>query len=128
MKQSTNYISAVKVLLGFSFFGIQVLIFLVFLPFILLIYIKQKKKREKVVQTCVRFGFKNFLFFLDLICYLKINFKQVKENELSKIIICNHISLLDTVIILAYIKDCYVIVNPKFTKNILLKYIIKIYY
>ncbi len=125
MKSYSYYIAAIKVLLGFSFFGLQVAIFYLFITFILIIYLGKKNKHEKIKQGIIRFGFKSFLIFLKIIGYLKIDFKNVKEKDLSNIIVCNHISLLDTVIILANIKNCYVIVNPKFTKNIFLRLVIK---
>lgn len=121
----SNLKSNLKVFSGFIFFGILVFIFIFTLPIFHLIYFKNKENLINIVQDFIRMGFKLFLKFLHIINFININLEELKNNHLNKIIIANHISLLDTVIILSFVKNCYVIVNPKFSKNLLLSKIIQ---
>lgn len=124
MNYLINLKSYLKVYLGFLFFGLITIIFTIYLPLIFLICLNNKKKFNQSVQNIISFGFKIFLNFLKFIHYINIDYKEIESTSLSKIIIANHISLLDTVIILSIIKNCNVIVNPKFTRNIFLAKII----
>ncbi len=119
-----NFKSYLKVYLGYLFFALISIIFTIILPIVFLFHSKNKNKFNFLVQDIIRHGFKVFLYFLKIINYINIDYKEIKKESLSKIVIANHISLLDTVIILSIIKNCNVIVSPKFTKNIFLSKIV----
>ncbi len=105
--------------LGFMLFGIGgILLCLTIFPMIIL-FTPDKARRSNRVRAVIRSTFRFYLSFLELLGLMKIKTAGLEqlENMKGKLIICNHPSLLDVVIIMAHIKNVQCIVNSKLWSN-----------
>lgn len=100
----------------FGFFGIVMCIFI--FPFIHL-FQKDAFKRQVCIRhtiSCAFFLYLKILEFLGL-CMLKTNELEKIKQLRGHIIICNHPTLLDVVIIMAYLKGIQCVVKNELWKN-----------
>lgn len=96
--------------LGFSIFGLGGLIFLVTVfPFV---------RNTKTARKLIRLAFK---FFIELISYMGIISYELhngeKLNRNGLLILANHPSLIDTVLLMAFVKDADCIVKSSLQQN-----------
>ncbi len=105
--------------LGFILFGNGcLLICLIFLPLIIL-FSKDKHQRSDRVRTVIRYTFRWYLSVLEFLGILNIETEGLDslQDMKGKLVICNHPSLLDVVIIMSRLKNIQCLVNNKLWKN-----------
>ncbi len=111
----------------FATFGIGGLILsYIVLPTIEL-FTSDKKRKHLRAQHAICIMFKAFVILLQVLCVMKIEFKNFAELKKSKgcLIISNHPTLLDYVIIVSQLKYCQVIVKESLLNNIFMQRIIR---
>ncbi len=105
--------------LGFLLFGSGgIILCLTIFPLIVL-FNKDKYKRSERVRSTISFIFNLYLSIFEFLCILKIETKGLErlKNMKGKLLICNHPSLLDVVIITSRIKNAQCLVNSKLWSN-----------
>lgn len=105
--------------LGFLLFGCGgLLLCLTIFPLIIL-FTQDKDLRSDRVRKVINFVFKFYLSVLEFLGVMKVETQGLErlENMNSKLIICNHPSLLDVVIIMSRIKNVQCVVNSKLWSN-----------
>ncbi len=108
----------------FAIFGIGALgLFFVVFPFINLL----TKRKNNYIRKAIHLSWRLFVFCmsaLDLISIKIINFEELK-NSRGKIIVANHPSLIDIVILISLIPQADCIVKSSLANNFFMKGIIK---
>lgn len=104
-----------------SFIGLGSLSLTLFLFPIFKIFIHPKNKFRFVAQHFISKSFRIILFLLKITFISKLITDSKKElfNLHSKIVVANHPSILDTVILLALIPNATIIASAKYSKGIL---------
>lgn len=105
--------------LGFLLFGCGgVLLCLTIFPIIIL-FTQNKARRSNRVRAVICSAFRFYLSTLEFFGLMNIKTAGLEhlENLKGKLIICNHPSLLDVVIIMSHIKNVQCIVNSKLWSN-----------
>jgi 1-acyl-sn-glycerol-3-phosphate acyltransferase len=109
---------------GFSFliFGVCGLIACLFLYSMIFIFNKNHKNRQHIARTANSYMFRWFLNIVTFLGVFKIDAKALKLLEKLKgsIIICNHPTLIDVVIIMAHLKGVQCVVKKGLWNNIIL--------
>lgn len=114
----------------FSIFGIGALIiFTVIFPIIALL-VRNHERKERLFRITIHLSWKFFVFlmsFLGLI-FVKTNYSQDIKKVRGKIIVANHPTLIDIVILISQIPHADVIVKNSLKDNFFMKGIVnKIY-
>lgn len=108
-----------SIALGFFLFGSGgILLCATVFPWIML-FTRDKKRRTDHIRSIIHYTFK---LYLSLLQFLRVlNIKTYELNNLQDVrgnlIICNHPSLLDVVIIMAHLKNVQCVVNNKLWTN-----------
>ncbi len=113
--------------LGFSLFGFGgVFMCLTIFPVIIFLS-KDKVQRSRRVRSVIRYTFKIFLFILEFLGILKIRTKGLEtlQQMQGKLVICNHPSLLDVVIIMSRLKNIQCVVNNKLWRNLVVGVVVR---
>lgn len=101
---------------------------LIVFPLLRLI-IKDEKKYKRAARFATCYSFKFFRFCLSLlnVSFLKVSDKKRMENLKSKIVVANHPSILDVVMLVSEMKNADCIVRGNLTKSIFAPIIKQIY-
>ncbi len=105
--------------LGFSLFGGgSIVMGLTLFPLIIL-FTKDKRRRSDRVRSAISYAFRLYLSVIELLGVVKIKTKGFEhlQGMQSKLVICNHPSLLDVVIIMSRLKNIQCVVNNKLWRN-----------
>lgn len=120
LRSKINYLQRLfGTALGFSLFGTGgILLCLTLIPFIYLIS-KDKTQGSRRVRLIIGYVFKIYLKILEIFGVLKIDSEALGDIRHKKgvLVICNHPSLLDVVIIMAHLKDIQCVVKSKLWKH-----------
>jgi 1-acyl-sn-glycerol-3-phosphate acyltransferase len=94
------------------------MICLIFLPLIIL-FSKDKHQRSNRMRTVIRYTFRWYLSVLEFLGVVGIKTEGLDSLQKinGKLIICNHPSLLDVVIIMSRLRNIQCLVNGKLWKN-----------
>jgi 1-acyl-sn-glycerol-3-phosphate acyltransferase len=78
-----------------------------------------RHKRSARVRAAIRYSFKFFLSFLEFLGIVKIETRGLDhlQNMEGKLVVCNHPSLLDVVIIMTHLQNIQCVVNNKLWTN-----------
>ncbi|MBF0440361.1 MAG: 1-acyl-sn-glycerol-3-phosphate acyltransferase [Oligoflexales bacterium] len=76
---------------------------------------------RKATQICFRL----LILISKFTGILSVHYCDSHKGEMSRILACNHISLLDVLLVIARYNDCFTFVNAKFFKNPLMRTIIR---
>lgn len=109
----------IATLLGFSLFGSGgLLLCLTIFPLIILIT-PEKHKREQRIRFVIRYTFKLYLSILQFLGLVRVNALGIQElrSMRGNLVICNHPSLLDVVIIMSCLRNVQCLVNSKLWSN-----------
>jgi len=128
MRKLVNYCWRI-IATGFCFFcfGIGALIISSIIFPLQSLLIKDKHQRNKTARFTIH---KSFHFFVSLMKYLGLlevhleNFKALKKTK-GQIIIANHPSLIDVVLIIAYLPNADCVVKSQLFKNPFLRGVVK---
>ena len=103
----------------FSLFGLSTCLSLY--PIIFL-FSKNQKTRQRIARTANSYMFKWFLNIVTFLGVFKIDARALKQlkNLKGSIIICNHPTLIDVVIIMAHLKGAQCVVKKALWNNIIL--------
>ena len=119
------------ILSGFCFliFGAGA-IFLSSIIFPIIILLLSSNKRRHLLVNTVRLS---WIIFVKIMCFFKlIDIKVIGKEKLthlkSKIVIANHPSLIDIVILISIIPNAICVVKASLLKNIFIKQIVKLVY
>lgn len=91
------------------------------------LFIKDKIRRKKVARYTIH---KAFVFFVELMTFFGVltvklkNFQQLK-NMREQVVIANHPSLIDVVLIIAYLPNADCVVKSALFKNFFLRGVVK---
>ena len=105
--------------IGFSLIGIGgVILCLTMFPLIA-IWSRDHHKKHDRVRFIIRYTFKVYLKILEFLGVLKVKTTDLEElSDLrGALIICNHPSLLDVVVIMAHLKNIQCVVKKELWKN-----------
>lgn len=99
---------------GFGGLGLCLLVF----PLIIL-FTRDKVLRSYRVRSVIRGSFKFFLWSLQFLRILRIDAQGLDKlsHMQGKLVICNHPSLIDVIILVSYLKNIQCIVNNKLWNN-----------
>ena len=99
-----------------GFFAVQLCLFV--FPFVIL-FISSQEKKQITVRKIIGRAFKILLKILDLLGLLTIKVVGIQKlkNLESSIIVCNHPSLIDVVIIMSYLDGIQCVVKSELWKN-----------
>jgi len=113
--------------LGFTLFGTGGLLLCATVFPAIILTGKNADIRSHRVRLVIRFTFKVFLRILDFLGILHIESKNLDElmEMKGKLVICNHPSLLDVVIIISRLKNIQCVVNNKLWKNFFVGFIVR---
>jgi 1-acyl-sn-glycerol-3-phosphate acyltransferase len=115
-----NYLSRlIGTAIGFSLFGVGGLILcLSAFPIISLVYRNQHLRRDKV-RHVISYTFKIFLNMLEFLGVIEVKTTDLEKVKKLKgtLIVCNHPSLLDVVVIMAHLKSVQCVVKKELWKN-----------
>ncbi len=91
--------------------------------------IHPKKRFNKYARLLVSYAMRSFVFFMRILCIVKLEVKDRKafRNFSSKIVVANHPSLLDVVMLLSLIPNADCIVNAYLKRNILTGVVLQLY-
>src|SRR5262249_51363245 len=94
----------------------------------LMVITKDRDKRSCKLRTVIRYFFRLFLFFFEFLGVVKFKTKGIEslQNMRGKLVICNHPSLLDVVILMAYLKKVQCVVNSKLWSNFFVGIIVRV--
>lgn len=125
--KSPNYLWRL-IATGFSFsiFGIgSLILFLIIFP-LLKITTRDKSKQSKYMRKAVQLSWILFVGLMRELRLLSISIKNVEKlsNLRGSIIVANHPTLIDIVILIAYIKQSDCIVKESLSKNFYMKNIV----
>lgn len=113
---------------GFMLFGLYGLFILSMLWFTLIkLFIWNKKKQKVVAQKSISFNFKIFLWVIRLLGIIKYQFvglEKLKHDD-NCLIVANHPSLLDVVLLASVMPCCDCLVKGALLKNVFIRRIIK---
>ncbi len=105
---------------GFMIFGLGSLdlAFLIF-PVILLISFGSRKKRRQCMQRVISAHFRAFLKLLQWLGVMKLQLEKLDQlaNEKGSLIIANHPTLIDVVVIMAYLPEVDCVVKEGLWRN-----------
>ncbi len=113
---------------GVSFFifglGGLVLSYIIF-PIIYLCY-RKKSKRQDICQYWISCGFDAFVRMLDVLRIVKVNIKDIHrlEHQQGVVVVANHPTLIDVVIIISQLRQCDCIVKSGLWKNPFVRHVI----
>lgn len=113
--------------LGFFLFGTGgLLLCITVFPWIML-FTQDKQKRTDRVRAVIRQTFKLFLFTLQRARLLTIKTQGIQQlqNLKGSLLICNHPSLIDVVIIMSHLKNVQCVVNNKLWSNLFVGMIVR---
>lgn len=103
--------------LGFGMLGILCAFWM---PFAFVLnYVLPEKSRHVIGRLAIRIGLNFYLFFLSLFCGCRFNF-AITRNDLSNkagVIVANHPSLLDAVLLLALIPNTVCVMKSSLLDN-----------
>lgn len=99
-----------------GFFAIQLCLFV--FPFVI-IFTPKEEKKQLLVRKIISQSFKILLNILELLGLLTIKTDGIEKlrNLESSIVVCNHPSLIDVVIIMSYMDGIQCVVKSKLWKN-----------
>lgn len=82
-------------------------------------FVKSRKKRERIAQKTIQYAFRLFLNILKTSRALQIEIEDLVEleNESGCIVVANHPTLLDYVLITAFLPRCICIVKQEMWSN-----------
>lgn len=107
------------VALGFSLFGTGSLLLCLSVFPLIALFTRDKQRRSGRVRSIIRYTFRFYLAVLEFLGIIKIQtegLEQLKDMK-GKLVICNHPSLLDVVIIMSRLKNVQCVVNNKLWTN-----------
>lgn|SRR5574344_158442 len=113
-------IRAINTLLVYVLFIIGALLNGLAVYFVLLLCTKSGIQRQGALRKSVSYSFRFFLWLCNFLCVFKVNFKNIKNFSAidHAVIIANHPSLVDYVIIMSIMKnDTCVMVKESLTKT-----------
>jgi len=105
--------------IGFSLFGVGGLILcLTLFPLLTVVY-RDHRQRHDRVRFVIRYTFKAYLWSLEFLGVIKVKTTDLEGLQDLKgvLIICNHPSLLDVVVIMAHLKNIQCVVKKELWKN-----------
>lgn len=108
--------------MGFGL-GLLVLICLLSIPLFALVYVALPRRRHKPVsRRVIRFGFRLYLRLLSSVCQVRLDLDAlaVLDREEPLIVIANHPSLLDAVLLLASLPNASCVLKASLLRNPLL--------
>lgn len=107
------------VALGFAIFGTGALTLGILIFPALMILIRNQDKRRYAVRTLIRWTFRGFLGALRTLGIIKLVIPDMTKLDTLKgtFIICNHPTLIDVVILMAYLKNVQCVVKKELWSN-----------
>lgn len=105
--------------IGFSLFGTGgIILCITLIPFVYLLN-KDKNEGSKQVRLVINCIFRLYLKLLEIVGVLKIDSEALDKVQQKQgvLIICNHPSLLDVVIIMSHLKNSQCVVKGKLWKH-----------
>ncbi|GMO29614.1 MAG: lysophospholipid acyltransferase family protein [Termitinemataceae bacterium] len=119
----------VSKLLSFLYFGLSTLFLCIFIFPVLTVFVHPHKKFLKRSRRFVNSSFRTFTIFMNLIgcAKLETDDRNPFRNLGGKIVIANHPSLLDVVMLISLIPNADCIVNAGLMKNIVRGVIRRLY-
>ena len=123
-----RYLRSLNAAICFSTFGIGSLFIVgIILPFLYLI-IRGRKRRRRVFVRCIQKSWVFFVWMMELFRLIRVQMDREGRQKLrdirSTIVVANHPSLIDVVILVSLVRDPVCIVKGKLTRNFFMKYII----
>ena len=112
----------------FAVFGLGgVIIAALWLPFYRLRYSNDEEKRKQACRYAVHLTFKSFVWLMYIVGVTKVDAKGLDtlKDLKGKIIIANHPSLIDVVVLVSIVRNADCIVKQNLLKNVFTKGIIK---
>ncbi len=108
--------------IGFSTFGIGGFLLGSLIFPIIILGTRDKDKRRRRVRSTIRLTFKIFLELLEFLGIIKLVIHDLSKLDKLKgcLIICNHPTLIDVVIIMAYMKNVQCEVKKELWSNFFL--------
>lgn len=115
-----------RVFFGFLLFGILASIGSVVLPLLALLYLRRQTEFQIFIHRVIRLSFAFVLGYSQFVRVIKINFNNKSGERLEniRIFVCNHVSLFDVLIFIAFIPNCYTFVKDKFSNHPIMRAII----
>jgi len=104
----------------FAVFGLSGLVMAIFwLPVYRLLY-KDERKRQKAGRYSVHIGFKLFVWLMEVVGVLKVDVQGLSKLKKvkGKIVIANHPSLIDVVLLISLIPNANCVVKQQLWRNI----------
>lgn len=111
----------------FAVFGIGGLLMAAFwLPLYRIIY-KEENKRKMACRFAVHLGFKGFIWLMYIVGVVKVDTKGLEKLKTlkGKIIIANHPSLIDVVVLISLIRNADCVVKQSLWQNIFTKGVLR---
>ncbi|MFT2091850.1 lysophospholipid acyltransferase family protein [Paraglaciecola sp. 2405UD69-4] len=112
----------------FAIFGLGgIIIASLWLPFYRLKYKNDEDKRKQACRYAVHLTFKSFVWLMYIVGVTKVDVKglEVLKRAKGKIIIANHPSLIDVVVLISIVKNADCIVKHSLLQNVFTRGIIK---
>ncbi|WP_133470751.1 lysophospholipid acyltransferase family protein [Paraglaciecola marina] len=112
----------------FAVFGIGgIIIATLWLPFYRIRYKNNEEKRKQACRYAVHLTFKSFVWLMYVVGVTKVDTKGVEalKRVKGKIIIANHPSLIDVVVLISIVKNADCIVKQTLLQNVFTRGIIK---
>ncbi len=105
----------VATILGFALFGFGGLAICLTVFPVIIMFSKTKEIRRNRVRTVIRHTFKIFLKFLEVLGLIKVSAHNIETLDDLKgcLVICNHPSLIDVVIIMAHVQNIQCVVKKE---------------
>lgn len=117
-----------RIALGFVLFGLSASACTAALPLLWVACLGRPSVFQHSVRQLVRLGFKGVLTYAQWIRVIDLEIidhgEWLTQANKPAILVCNHISLLDVLIIIATFPECYTFVKEKFSKNPFIRFVI----
>lgn len=110
---------------GLLLFGLCSILLVLFIPLLKLYYFGNEEKFKNTCQFLVHTAFKYSLKYCEWIRLIDLKIYNSIDCQQAKLIVANHLSMMDILSILYLFPNCYTFVHSKYLKYPYLKSIIK---
>lgn len=118
-----------QVLTGISFviFSSGSVYFAFFVIPLVMLFTTNQSKRQSYIKHLLSYHLKLYIFILKIFGLMKLSVKDIKDIKCDKgvVIIANHPTLIDVLVILALIPDADCVISSRFARHPILKYVVK---
>jgi 1-acyl-sn-glycerol-3-phosphate acyltransferase len=111
----------------FFVFGLGTLVLVMFVMPVMLLFLRPRERFQKHARRLVSASFRGFILMMRLMGVVKLEAKDPAafRNLVSKIVVANHPSLLDVVMLISLIPNADVIVRGNLVENIIISGVVR---